>query len=105
VTGLLAAGVRSVVTGLWPIPDHEALTFLWRFYHERMAADVPAALARAQREAIRQGDSSPLYWGAFALFGDPDALPGPGRWLRWLARWRQARHARRYPTRQDEGFS
>ncbi len=105
VTGLLANGVRSVVTGLWPISDREVLRFMSRFYHERMTADVPTAMARAQREAIRQGDISPSSWAAFAFFGDPDALPRPSRWLRWLARWRQARHARRFLLRQNEGSS
>jgi hypothetical protein len=105
VTGLLAGGVRSVVANLWPIPDCEAMSFMWQFYRERMTADVLAALARAQRESLRQGDSSPLFWAAFAHFGDPNALPAPPRWLRWLARWRQARHARYYPTPQGEGSS
>jgi CHAT domain-containing protein len=98
VAGLLGSGVRSVLTGLWPVADREALPLTERFYRERMTADPCTALARAQREALRQDDNSLLFWASFALFGDPDALPGPPRWLGWLARRRQARHARRYPA-------
>jgi hypothetical protein len=97
VTGLLGSGVRSVVAGLWPVADQEALPLMWRFYRARLGADLPAALAQAQREALRQPHSSPLFWSAFALFGDPAALPAPGMCWRWLARRRQARHARRFP--------
>ena len=35
---------------------------------------------------------------AFALFGDPAALPAPPRWWRCWSAWRGRRHARRYPT-------
>jgi tetratricopeptide (TPR) repeat protein len=105
VTGLLGSGVRSVVAGLWPVADREALPFMWRFYRERLDADVPLALARAQRAALSQLDSSPLFWGAFALFGDGDALPAPQRWWRWLARWRQRKHARRFPTESQRSLT
>jgi tetratricopeptide (TPR) repeat protein len=97
VTGLLGAGARAVVAGLWPVADREAVPFMWDFYRRRLTADLPAALARAQRGALSGPASSPLFWGAFALFGDPGALPAPGRGWRWLARWRQRRHARRFP--------
>jgi hypothetical protein len=86
------------LTNLWPVADREALPLMERFYRERMTADPCTALARAQREALRQEGSSPLFWSAPALFGDPAALPAPPRGLGWLARWRQARHDRRYPT-------
>jgi hypothetical protein len=98
VTGLLGSGVRSVAAGLWPVADREALPFMWTFYRERLTADAPTALARTQRWALEQPGGSPLFWAAFALFGDADALPAPGRCLRWLARWRQKRHARRFPA-------
>jgi tetratricopeptide (TPR) repeat protein len=105
VGGLLGSGVRSVLVNLWPVPDCEASKMVRRFYRERMTSDPCTALAQAQREALRQNNSSPLFWAAFALFGDPQSLPAPSRWLRWLARWRQARHARRFPTGESEGSS
>ena len=59
-------------------------------------------IARAAIESLAENASDgvvpPVFWGAFALFGDAAALPAPGRWTRWLARWRQRRHARLYPT-------
>lgn len=97
VTGLLAAGVRAVVAGLWPIADREALPFMWRFYRNLLLHDTCTALALAQREALAQHESSPLYWAAFVLFGDAGSLPGPGRWTRWLARRRRRRHERLFP--------
>jgi hypothetical protein len=101
VTGLLGSGVRSVVAGLWPVADREALPFMYSFYRERLDADVPAALARAQRTALSQPEHSPLFWGAFAFFGDAESLPRPRWWWRWLSRWRQKRHARRFPATNE----
>jgi hypothetical protein len=97
VTGLLGGGVRAVLAGLWPVADREATPLMWRFYRHRLTADLAAALARAQREALSDPASSPLFWSAFALFGDPSALPAPGPFRRWLARRLQVRHARHFP--------
>jgi CHAT domain-containing protein len=97
VSGLLGSGVRAVVAGLWPVADREAGPFMWRFYRHRLTSDLPAALAAAQRDALASPDGSPLFWAAFAFFGDPAALPAPRGLARWLARRRQARHARRFP--------
>jgi CHAT domain-containing protein len=96
VTALLGSGVRAVVAGLWPVADSEVGPFMSRFYRHRLTCDVPAALARAQREALADPDGSPLFWAAFAFFGDPAALPAPRGLLRRLALWRQTRHARRF---------
>jgi CHAT domain-containing protein len=98
VTGLLGSGVRAVLAGLWPIADREARPFTWRFYRHRLTNDLADALALTQRETLQEAASSPLFWAAFALFGDPLALPAPGRWGRWWARWRQRRHARWFPV-------
>jgi tetratricopeptide (TPR) repeat protein len=97
LTGLLGGGVRAVLAGLWPVADRETQPLMWRFYGHRLAGDLAAALARAQRETLADPESSPLFWSAFALFGDPAALPAPGIVGRWLGQWRRARHLRRYP--------
>jgi hypothetical protein len=96
VTGLLGAGVRAVLAGLWTVADREAVSLMWHFYRQRMTNDLGAALALAQREALAAPASSPLFWAAFALFGDAEALPAPGPAWRWLARWRQRHHAHRF---------
>jgi CHAT domain-containing protein len=98
VSGILGGGGGAVLAGLWPVADRETKTLMWRFYRERLTNDLAGALALAQRAALRGPDASPLFWAAFALFGDADALPRPGRLWAWLARWRQRRHARRFPT-------
>jgi tetratricopeptide (TPR) repeat protein len=96
VTGLLGSGVRAVVAGLWPVADREALPLMWNFYRRRMTHDLGTAFTLAQREALARPDSSPLFWAAFALFGDPLSLPAPPRWRRWWARRRQRQHAERF---------
>jgi tetratricopeptide (TPR) repeat protein len=99
VTGLLGSGVRAVVAGLWPVADREAGPFMGRFYRHRLLNDLPGALALAMRETLSLPDSSPLFWAAFALFGDPAAWPAPRSWWgRWLGRWRQRRHECRFPV-------
>jgi tetratricopeptide (TPR) repeat protein len=98
VTSLLASGVRAVVAGLWPVTDRETVPLMWRFYRHRLGCDLATAMAKAQRETLAQTDSSPLFWAPFALFGDSEALPAPPRWLYPWARWRQRRHALRFPT-------
>jgi hypothetical protein len=96
VLGLLGAGVQAVLAGLWPLGDRETLPLMWSFYRQRLTCDLATALARAQREALSQPDSSPLFWAAFALFGDPFALPAPCFLWRWVQAWRQRRHSRRF---------
>jgi tetratricopeptide (TPR) repeat protein len=99
VGGLLGGGVRAVLAGLWPVADEAARDFMWRFYRRRLTANLATALAEAQRESLAGPGSSPFLWAAFALFGDPSALPAP-RWP-WsvLRRARQRRHARRFGNR------
>jgi hypothetical protein len=70
---------------------------MWHFYRRRMTCELPTALAATQRQAAGRPDGSPLFWAAFAFFGDPAALPAPRGLARWLACRRQARHARRFP--------
>jgi tetratricopeptide (TPR) repeat protein len=98
VTGLLGGGVRAVLAGLWPVADRETPPLMWRFYRHRLLHDLGTALALAQREALADSDGSPLFWAAFALFGDAGALPAAGPCWRWLARRRQRRHSRLFPS-------
>jgi CHAT domain-containing protein len=98
VTGLLGGGVRAVLASLWPVPDRETPGLMWQFYRNRLEYDLATALTWTQRAAVVDPNSSPLFWAAFALHGDAAALPAPGRLTRWLARWRQARHARHFPA-------
>jgi hypothetical protein len=90
VIGLLGGGVRAVLAALWPVADAEVRPLMWRFYQHRLLHGLPTALALAQREMLA-ADISPLFWAPFALFGDPQALPPPTLWWRWLARLRQQR--------------
>jgi CHAT domain-containing protein len=102
VTGVLSGGARAVVAGLWSVPDRQAMTFMFAFYHHLMAHDPPAALAKAQREALDDARSNPLFWSVFAVFGDPRTLPPPFAGIRWWARRRQARYLQRCRAIQQE---
>ncbi len=64
----LAAGSRAVVASLWSVEDARARELVLRFYREGGAADPAGALARAQRVAIRRGQS-PIYWAPFVFYG------------------------------------
>jgi tetratricopeptide (TPR) repeat protein len=99
VTGLLGGGVRAVLASMWPVPDRETPELMWGFYRHRLESDLATALARTQRAALTHPNSSPLFWAAFALYGDASALPAPGRFGRWLGRLRARRHAARFPQR------
>jgi CHAT domain-containing protein len=98
VTGLLGGGVRSILAGLWPVADREVPPLMWRFYRHRLVYDLPTALAQAQRGAVEDPSSSPLFWAVFALFGDGSALPVPGILGRLLGRYRYRWHQQRYPA-------
>ena len=69
----LAAGSRAVLASLWSVEDRPTRELVRRFYAEGGDADPCAALARAQRVAIRQG-LSPHLWAAFVLFGSERPL-------------------------------
>jgi tetratricopeptide (TPR) repeat protein len=69
----LAAGSRAVLASLWSVEDRPTRELVRRFYAEGGDADPCAALARAQRVAIRQG-LSPHLWAAFILFGSERPL-------------------------------
>jgi hypothetical protein len=60
------------------------------------ALRLATALVPAQREGLAAADSNPLFWSAFALFGEAPPWGPFHSWWRWLARWRHRRHAARY---------
>ena len=66
----LIAGAKTVVATLWRVPDQGAREIAGRFYRHLLTEGRAAeALARAQREAIRAGES--LSWAAYSVFGAP----------------------------------
>jgi len=72
------AGVKSLVTSLWSVPDAETATLMTHFYTGmwEKGLSVPAALRAAQLEMLKaaraRGDSAPHAWGAFVASGQPD---------------------------------
>lgn len=66
----LQSGAGSVLATLWRIDDAGSAALVSRFYELTGDADVAHALARAQRETIRDPRySAPYYWAGFVLAG------------------------------------
>jgi RNA polymerase sigma factor (sigma-70 family) len=66
VTGLLGAGVRAVLAGLWPVADEEARPFMWSFYRHRLAASKDRGSRIEDRgsrdDSPRSSILDPLSW-------------------------------------------
>lgn len=83
---LLGAGANSVLMTLWKVDDLFSSRLMQEFYHQFLKEKLPKADALAEARRIilnRAGEGAPLfyqhplYWGCFALFGDPGvAHPG-----------------------------
>jgi len=76
----LAAGVRSVVSSLWPVVDREAADLMVRFYDLLAGGStVRAAMATVQRDLVASG-ALPVAWAPFVVTGNPDVAlsPPPG---------------------------
>lgn len=70
---LLYAGTPAVLSTLWEINDIASTVFMETFY-ERFVSGLPVAdaLREAQLTMLRGGGfSSPRFWAAFTLHGDP----------------------------------
>lgn len=67
----LYAGTRDVIATLWKIRDDGAAAFAGRFYTHLRGSSPTDALARAQREMIRDSRfSAPYYWASYAISGE-----------------------------------
>lgn len=64
--GLVMAGAAAVTMSMWSVPDRETAHLMVLFYQNLTAADVTAALHRAQR-AMKERTPDPRDWGAFVV--------------------------------------
>jgi CHAT domain-containing protein len=70
VRAFLLAGADEVMASLWPIEDRATARIIPTFYENLQRMDPVAALAGAQREALRHADSAaPRQWAAFVVVG------------------------------------
>ncbi len=71
--GFMYAGVPRVMVSLWDIDDHATAKLMKRFYYYLLQQHLSpsAALRQAQLERWQQ-NSSPFFWAAFILQGDPE---------------------------------
>ena len=67
----LYAGTRDVIATLWQIADDGAANFAGRFYTDLRTSSPADALARTQREMIRDSRfSAPYYWAPYVISGE-----------------------------------
>ncbi|HEY8852300.1 MAG TPA: CHAT domain-containing protein [Gemmatimonadaceae bacterium] len=67
----LYAGTRDVIATLWQIADDGAADFAGRFYTDLHTSSPADALARTQREMIRDSRfSAPYYWAPYVISGE-----------------------------------
>jgi CHAT domain-containing protein len=69
----LAAGTPAVLGALWSIEDGPSRAFIDQFYAEGGRRDPAGALARAQRQWIKEGRPART-WAGFVYFGDARAM-------------------------------
>jgi CHAT domain-containing protein len=70
VRAFLFAGSDNVLATLWPVRDNASALVMRAFYEEMKDHSMPAALASAQRRAIRDGRTrDPASWAAYSLVG------------------------------------
>jgi CHAT domain-containing protein/tetratricopeptide (TPR) repeat protein len=70
VRAFLFAGADNVLATLWPVQDRSSAVVMRGFYEELPGRSLPAALALAQRRAIRdKRTAGPLHWAAYSLVG------------------------------------
>ena len=63
---LKIAGVKNIITALWPIPDEETSIFFSTFYkHLNQSQNIQLAFSETQIEMSQKYDF--YYWGAFIL--------------------------------------
>jgi CHAT domain-containing protein/Tfp pilus assembly protein PilF len=67
----LSAGSESVLASLWEVNDRSTLILMSSFYGDLRREDKAQALAKAQREMLRQGGrfAHPYFWAPFVLVG------------------------------------
>ena len=68
------AGVKTVVSTLWPVVDRMASDFFGRLY-QRNGIPIPQAIRQVQLEKInglrsRNKPDHPVHWAPFVVFGD-----------------------------------
>lgn len=72
------AGVRTMLTAMWPVPDNETATLMTSFYHHwldgftKLDALRAAALELLRVAREQDGHGHPLLWGGFTLLGAPE---------------------------------
>lgn len=73
-----AAGVRCVISTLWPIPDEQTVDLTNSFFQSLAETRIPRqSLQQAQKQQIEKrrrlnGAAHPFFWAAFSITGEAD---------------------------------
>jgi CHAT domain-containing protein len=71
-TALHAAGARSTITSLWPVPDESTRDLMVEFYRRVWSAGEPKASALWQAKQTLRARRVPMaHWGGWVFSGDP----------------------------------
>jgi CHAT domain-containing protein/tetratricopeptide (TPR) repeat protein len=68
----MLAGVPSVITSLWDIPDEATSLLMAEFYRQLQAKQDKAHALRSAMLATKRAFPEPRDWAAFVLMGEPD---------------------------------
>ncbi len=73
------AGVPSIISSLWSVPDKATSEIMTSMYHHFVQSDSKSsALRKAKLEFINKNEHSPLihpfYWAGFVIHGSNDAI-------------------------------
>ena len=74
VSGVLAAGARSVLMALWDLADEPAARFIRDFYGRLQTGTNKARALQETMLAARSASSHPYFWAPFALVGDSSPI-------------------------------
>jgi CHAT domain-containing protein len=72
------AGARSIVMGMFAVPDQSTVTLMQSFYNNWLSGEFKsyalrnASLSILQERRKTTGAAHPLFWGGFILVGDPN---------------------------------
>jgi CHAT domain-containing protein len=77
----LVAGAQSVVASLWKVNDQSTALWMKTFYRVLGEGGSRSAAMRSAMTTVSRSYPNPVYWAAFALYGDAGPLrtPAPAR--------------------------
>ena len=70
----ILAGVQTLVSSLWQVPDYHTRELMSSFYEHLLSGRPREQALREAQLAMKAKYADPLYWGAFICHGAPGIL-------------------------------